>query len=92
MRGWQVTSVDIDAKSLPTICLDIMDLKSEDLLEYGNVDLLWSSPPCTHYSCARTTAKTPRDLEGSDALVSKVLDLADQLCCYYLRKTHIVAF
>ena len=84
MRGWQVTSVDIDAKSLPTICLDIMDLKSEDLLEYGNVDLLWSSPPCTHYSCARTTAKTPRDLEGSDALVSKVLDLADQLCCYYL--------
>ena len=81
MRGWQVTSVDIDAKSLPTICLDVMDLTAEDLLEYGNVDLIWSSP-CTHYSCSRTT-ETPRDLE-SDALVSKVLDLADQLCCYYL--------
>ncbi len=80
-RGWQVTSVDIDAKSLPTICLDVMDLTVEDLLEYGNVDLIWSSP-CTHYSCSRTT-ETPRDLE-SDALVSKVLDLADQLCCYYL--------
>ena len=28
------------------------------------------------YSRARTTAKTPRDLEGSDKLVQKVLDLA----------------
>ena len=81
MRGWQVTCVDIDARALPTICADIMELTSEDLLEYGNVDLIWSSP-CTHYSCSPTT-ETPRDLE-SDALVSKVLDLADQLCCYYL--------
>ena len=70
MRGWQVTSVDIDARALPTICADIMELTSEDLLEYGNVDLIWASPP---YSCPE-----------SDALVSKVLDLADQLCCYYL--------
>ena len=41
------------------------------------------APPCTHYSCARTRAKTPRDLEGSDLLVRKVLDLADELNCYY---------
>ena len=83
-RGWQVTSVDIDPRALPTICCDIMELELEDVLESGNVDLIWASPPCTHYSCARTNARTPRDLEGSDALVRKVLDLADQLCCYYL--------
>ena len=83
-QGWQVTSVDIDAHSIPTICLDIMDLTMEDLLDYGPVDLIWSSPLCTHYSCARTNASTPRDLEGSDELVRKVLDLSDQLCCYYL--------
>ncbi len=83
-RGWQVTSVDIDAKALPTICCDMLELEVEHVLEYGNVDLIWASPPCTHYSCARTKARTPRDLEGSDALVRKVLDLADQLCCYYL--------
>ena len=58
----------------------------EHVLEFGNVDLIWSSPPppCTHYSCARTRAKTPRDLLGSDELVRKVLDLADSLCCYYM--------
>ncbi len=83
-RGWQVTSVDIDPSAFPTICCDIMELELEDVLESGNVDLIWASPPCTHYSCARTNARTPRDLEGSDALVRKVLDLADQLFCYYL--------
>ena len=41
------------------------------------VDCIWASPPCTHYSRARTKAKTPRDLEGSDAIVQKVLDIID---------------
>ncbi len=75
MRGWQVTSVDIDERALPTICCDIMELDAGEIQEYfGPVDLIWASPPYTHHSCP---------LE-SDALVSKVLDLADQLCCYYL--------
>ncbi len=83
-RGWQVTSVDIDTAALPTICCDILELQVEDVLEFRPVDLVWANPPCTQYSCARTNARTPRDLEGSDALVRKVLDLADQLFCYYL--------
>ena len=91
-RGWQVTSVDIDAAAFPTICCDILELEAQDVLENGNVDLIWASPPCTHYSCARTNARTPRDLDGSDALARKVLDLADQLFCYYLLETRIAVF
>ena len=83
-RGWHVTSVDIDMKFLPTICCDVLELEADAVLEHGNVDLLWASPPCTQYSCARTTARTPRDLIGADAMVRKVLDLADSLFCYYL--------
>jgi hypothetical protein len=83
-RGWQVTSVDMEAKFNPTICSNIMELESEHVLGYGNVDLIWASPPCTMYSCARTRAKTPRDLVGSDLLVSKVIDLADELNCYFM--------
>ena len=49
----------------------------------GNVDLVWASPLCTHYSRARTTARTPRNLEGSDALVRKCFDLADKLFCHH---------
>ena len=44
-RGWQVTSVDIELKFLPTICCDVLELDVERILEHGNVDLLGASPP-----------------------------------------------
>ena len=74
-RGWNVFSVDIDAASKPTLVANVLDLPWDALPP--EVDCIWASPPCTHYSRARTKAKTPRDLEGSDAIVQKVLDILD---------------
>jgi hypothetical protein len=72
-RGWDVFSVDIDATAKPTLVANVLDLQLDALPV--RVDCIWASPPCTHYSRARTKAKTPRDLEGSDAIVQKVLDI-----------------
>ena len=72
-RGWEVFSVDIDATAKPTLVANVLDLQLHSLPP--SVDCIWASPPCTHYSRARTKAKTPRDLDGSDALVQKVLDM-----------------
>ena len=72
-RGWEVFSVDIDASAKPTLVANVLDLQWDALPP--DVDCIWASPPCTHYSRARTKAKTPRDLEGSDAIVQKVLDI-----------------
>ena len=72
--GWRVTSVDLEPRFNPTFCMNVLDF--EPNMVEGHVDLLWGSPPCTHYSKARTRAKPPRDLVGSDRLVQKVLDLA----------------
>ena len=72
--GWRVTSVDADPAAEPTILCDAAELRPEQI--QGPVDLVWASPPCTQYSRARTTAKTPRDLEGSDRLVKVGIDLA----------------
>ena len=79
--GWRVTSVDLEARFEPTLCMNVLDL--EPSMVDGPVDLLWGSPPCTHYSKARTVAKTPRDLVGSDKLVQKVLDLANHYQCNF---------
>ena len=72
-RGWEVFSVDIDATTNPTLVANVLDLHLHRLPT--QVDCIWASPPCTHYSRARTKAKTPRDLEGSDAIVQKVLEI-----------------
>ena len=74
--GWEVTSLDLDPKSGASIIANFMDW---DFIVYprGYFDGIWASPPCTHYSRARTRAKTPRDLEGSDALVQRVKDVID---------------
>ena len=73
--GWEVFSVDNDAAAKPTLLANVLDLQLDSLPP--RVNCIWASPPCTHYSRARTKAKTPRDLEGSDALVRKVLDIID---------------
>ena len=76
--GWQVTSVDLEACFSPTLCMNVLDLQPEDIED--RVDLVWASPPCTMYSLARTTGG-PRDLEGSDRMVQKVLDLVAEFRC-----------
>ena len=72
-RGWEVISVDIDAKMNPTIVADIATFEYRML--GGHFDAVWCSPPCQQYSIARSHAHTPRDLEGADRLVRRCRDI-----------------
>ena len=72
-KGWDVFAVDLDPKAAADLHMDILDLTPAMLPP--QIDCIWASPPCTHYSRARTTARTPRELIGSDKLVQQVLDL-----------------
>lgn len=79
-HGWEVVSLDVDGSFGCAICADIMGVDPEALLkEYGPFDVAWASPPCTEYSRARTTAKTPRDLEGADGLVLKAMEIIERV-------------
>ena len=73
MHGWEVISLDIDRNARPTIVCDIRDFDYKQI--GGPFDCVWCSPPCTHYSIARSNAKTPRDLEGSDQIVQQCVNI-----------------
>ena len=74
--GWEVVSLDIDPKSGADITADILqwDYRS---FEKGHFDAVWSSPCCTHFSRARTNAKTSRNLEWADSLVAKTIEIVE---------------
>ena len=71
--GWQTTSLDRD---LPAdIQIDIMDWDYKQIPP-KSFDFIWASPPCTMYSIARTTGP-PRDIEGSNKIVKRTLDIIE---------------
>lgn len=71
--GWDVVSLDIDPTCSPTHvgCILSFDYRaySSDYFHFA-----WASPPCTHYSVARTTGG-PRDLLTADRLVQRTLEV-----------------
>jgi hypothetical protein len=70
--GWEVISVDVEAKFEPTLCVDVLKW---DYWQYppGHFDYVHLSPPCTEYSKAMT--KRPRNLALGDSLVDKALEI-----------------
>ena len=74
--GWEVVSLDIDPKASATI---IADIRTWDFTIFpkGHFDVVWASPVCTHYSRARTRARTPRDFVWADSLVQRALEIIE---------------
>jgi len=73
--GFHVDSLDMDPKSGATWTSDIMKWDDWRNIDPGTYDFVWGSPPCTQYSIARTTAKTPRDFELADSIVARTLEI-----------------
>ena len=74
--GWDVTSLDIDPKANATYTCDIADFDYRCIDVH--VDVIWASPNCTKYSVCRTLGLED-DLQSSDALVRKTLEIAEAL-------------
>jgi hypothetical protein len=77
--GFQVDSLDIDPRCNATWTCDIMEWEAWKQMAPGRYDFIWASPPCTHYSLARTTAKTARNFELADGIVERTLEIIKEL-------------
>ena len=92
-QGWEVISLDIKPRSGADIIADILSW-DYTIFEKGHFDAVWGSPCCTHFSRARTTAKTPRNLVWADSLVSKTLEIIDyfqpKICCFESPQTGLL--
>ncbi len=73
-KGWEVVSLDSDVKTDALIKEDILTW-DHTVFPPGFFDVVWASPCCTQYSCARRGAKTPRNLDLADSLVKRSLDI-----------------
>ena len=50
-RGHECFTVDNDASFNPSLCIDIMELTPEMVIEkFGSPDVIWASPPCQKFS------------------------------------------
>ena len=75
-------SVDVHPGYNPTTAVDLLTWDYKPALQgflggrsAHDLVVVWMSPPCTHYSVARTKAKIPRQLDWSDGLVLKALEI-----------------
>ena len=73
-KGWEAVTLDMDARSCPDICKNILHVLPSDLPNH--VAAAWASPMCIQASLARTRANTPRVLVGADKLVRRAIEIA----------------
>ena len=72
-KGWEIISVDLDAKSEPTICCNILNIEL-DRWPAHHFDVIHASPPCTFYSQARTTGKPVDEASRHDLSAYRKFD------------------
>lgn len=70
-KGHQVTTIDINPKFKPDICIDINLISIPHWKE--EYDIIWASPPCEQYSHAKR--KGIRDLKTANKNVLKTLEI-----------------
>jgi len=52
-RGHDAYTVDLEESMNPDLCINVMDLTAEMIIEkFGRPDVIWASPPCTKFSVA----------------------------------------
>lgn len=96
IRGWDTYTVDFEESMNPDLCIDVLNLTSEMILEkFGKPYVIWASPPCTKFSVASigrnwikhedglVEAKNPEAEEAKDIVMHTIKLIKDLNPTYY---------
>ena len=72
-QGWDVVTIDWEARWNPTILADVRTIKPEQLWTPGEFDVIWCSPDCTEFSIA--LQNRPRNLAKGNSIVIACFDI-----------------
>ncbi len=84
--GFEVTTLDIDPRCNPDICADITEFDYQSQLEPGSFQVIWASPPCETFSCARK-CNIGREVNGEMMTAERLHQDMENVGVPILRKT-----
>ena len=71
--GWECTTVDVNPRYEPDILADVREMHFKE----GEFDVIWASPPCEHYSIAKT--RGARNLPLYDSIAQACLRIIGEV-------------
>ena len=84
--GYEVVSLDIDSKCNATICADITEFDYQSQFEPGSFEVIWASPPCETFSCARK-CNIGREVNGEMMTPETLARAVNEIGVPILRRT-----
>lgn len=79
-RGHDTYTVDYNPELEPDLCIDIMNLTADMIIEkFGKPDVIWASPDCTSYSIAAISHHRYKEEDGNLAPKSDYAKYCDKV-------------
>jgi len=85
-HGHDTYTVDYNPELEPDLCIDIMSLTSDMIIEkFGRPDVIWASPDCTSYSIAAISHHRYKEEDGNLAPKSDYAKFCDKVNTHVMK-------
>jgi site-specific DNA-cytosine methylase len=85
-EGWDTYTVDLEESMNPDLCINVLDLTAEMILDkFGRPDVIWASPPCTKFSVASIGRNWIKEKNGNVVAKNKDAEQAKDIVVHTIK-------